>query len=102
MVVSSSSSSSNLYITGQQVTGKPGTNADFWNPQTYGPNSEEWVTVAVKPTLDQDPVVLGLGSRTRKRPPRAASRPTTSIAPTRPTSTNSSVAPTASEPSPPE
>ncbi len=60
MVVSSTSSSSNLYITNQQATGKPGSNADFWNPQAYGPNSEVWVTVAVKPTLDQDPVVLGL------------------------------------------
>jgi hypothetical protein len=60
MVVSSSSASNDLYVTNQQVTGKSGSNADYWNPQTYGPNSEVWVTVATKPTADQDPVVLGL------------------------------------------
>ncbi len=60
MVVSSTSSTNDLFITKQQVTGRSGSNADFWNPQTFGPNSEVWVTVAVKPNLDQDPVVLGL------------------------------------------
>jgi hypothetical protein len=60
MVVSSSSSTNDLFITNQQVTGRPGSNADYWNPQTFGPNSEVWVTVAVKPNIDQDPVVLGL------------------------------------------
>jgi hypothetical protein len=60
MVVSSTSPTNDLFITNQQVTGRSGSNADFWNPQTYGPNSEVWVTVAVKPNLDQDPVVLGL------------------------------------------
>jgi hypothetical protein len=60
MIVSSTSASNNLYITSGQVTGKSGSNADYWNPQTYGPNSEVWVTVAVKPNSDQDPVVLGL------------------------------------------
>jgi hypothetical protein len=60
MVVSSTNSTNDLFITNQQVTGRSGSNADFWNPQTYGPNSEVWITVAVKPTLDQDPVVLGL------------------------------------------
>jgi hypothetical protein len=60
MVVSSTSSTSDLFITGQQVTGKPGSNADYWNPQAYGPNSEVWLTVAVKPNVDLDPVVLGL------------------------------------------
>lgn len=60
MVVSSSSATNNLFITNGQVTGYPGTNADYWNPQAFGPNSEVWVTVAAKPTVDQDPVVLGL------------------------------------------
>jgi hypothetical protein len=60
MIVSSTSSTNDLFITKQQVTGRSGSNADFWNPQAFGPNSEVWVTVAVKPTLDQDPVVLGL------------------------------------------
>jgi hypothetical protein len=60
MVVSSSGSTNNLFITNQQVTGRSGSNADYWNPQTFGPNSEVWVTVAVKPNIDQDPVVLGL------------------------------------------
>jgi hypothetical protein len=60
MVVSSSSSTNDLYITNQQITGRSGSNADFWNPSAYGPNSEVWVTVAVKPTIDLDPVVLGL------------------------------------------
>jgi hypothetical protein len=60
MTVSSTSPTNDLFLTGQMVTGKPGSNADYWNPQTYGPNSEVWVTVAVKPNLDLDPVVLGL------------------------------------------
>jgi streptogramin lyase len=60
MVVSSSSSTNDLFITNQQVTGRSGSNADYWNPQTFGPNSEAWVTVAVKPNIDLDPVVLGL------------------------------------------
>jgi hypothetical protein len=60
MVVSSSSPTNDLFVTGQQVTGKPGSNADYWNPQAYGPNSEIWVTVAAKPNVDLDPVVLGL------------------------------------------
>jgi hypothetical protein len=60
MVVSSTSASNNLLITGQQITGTSGSNADYWNPQTYGPNSEVWVTVVTKPTADLDPVVLGL------------------------------------------
>jgi hypothetical protein len=60
MVVSSSSSSNDLFITNQQVTGRSGSNADYWNPQTFGPNSEVWLTVAVKPNIDLDPVVLGL------------------------------------------
>ncbi|MCA1682490.1 MAG: hypothetical protein LC685_00570, partial [Actinobacteria bacterium] len=60
MPVSSSSSTNDLYITGGQVTGYAGSNGDYWNPQSYGPNSEVWVTVARKPTVDNDPVVLGL------------------------------------------
>jgi hypothetical protein len=60
MVVSSSSATNNLFITKGQVTGDAGTNADYWNPQEFGPNSEVWVTVAAKPTVDQDPVVLGV------------------------------------------
>ncbi len=60
MLVSSTSSTNDLFVTKQQITGRSGSNADFWNPQTYGPNSEVWITVAVKPNLDQDPVVLGL------------------------------------------
>jgi hypothetical protein len=60
MVVSSTSSTNDLFITNQQITGRSGSNADFWNPQAFGPNSEIWLTVAVKPNIDQDPVVLGL------------------------------------------
>jgi hypothetical protein len=60
MVVSSTSSTNDLFLTGQQMTGKPGSNADYWNPQAYGPDSEVWLTVTAKPTVDLDPVVLGL------------------------------------------
>jgi hypothetical protein len=60
MLLSSTSASNNLYITGGQLTGNAGTNADYWNPRAYGPNSEVWITVATKPNVDQDPVVLGL------------------------------------------
>jgi hypothetical protein len=61
MIVSSTNSTSNLYIVSSgQVTGYSGTNADYWNLGNYGPNSEDWITVAHKPTADQDPVVLGL------------------------------------------
>jgi hypothetical protein len=60
MMVSSTSPTNDLFITNHQVTGRPNSNADYWNPQPYGPNSEVWVTVAVKPNVDQDPVVLGL------------------------------------------
>src|SRR5206468_3154200 len=60
MIVSSTSGSSNLLISSQQVTGTSGSNADFFNPQAYGPDSEVWVTVAAKPAVDLDPVVLGL------------------------------------------
>jgi hypothetical protein len=60
MAVSSTALTNDLYVTSQQITGKPGSNADYWNPQTFGPNSEVWLTVAVKPNVDLDPVVLGL------------------------------------------
>ncbi len=60
MVVSSTASTNNLHITNQQITGYSNSNADYWNPQPFGPNSEVWITVATKPTADQDPVVLGL------------------------------------------
>jgi hypothetical protein len=60
MVVSSTGSANNLFITNGQITGVAGSNADYWNPQTFGPSSEVWITVATKPTADQDPVVLGL------------------------------------------
>ncbi len=60
MAVSSTSASNDLFITNQQITGRSGSNADFWNPQAFGPNSEVWVTIAVKPNVDLDPVVLGL------------------------------------------
>jgi hypothetical protein len=60
MIVSSTSPTNDFFITNHQVTGRPNSNADYWNPQAYGPNSEVWVTVAVKPNVDQDPVVLGL------------------------------------------
>jgi hypothetical protein len=57
---SSTAASNNLLITGQQVTGTAGSNADYWNAQQFGPGSEVWVTVATKPNVDNDPVVLGL------------------------------------------
>ena len=51
---------SNLFITNQQITGVTGESADYWNTQPYGPNSEVYVTIAVKPTVNLDPVFLGL------------------------------------------
>ncbi len=60
MAVSSSSASNNLFITGGKITSPSGSSGDYWNPQAYGPNSEDWITVATKPSVDQDPVVLGL------------------------------------------
>ena len=60
MLSGSSSASNNLFITNHQLTGKTGANADYWNPATFGPNSEAWITVAVKPNVDKDSVVLGL------------------------------------------
>jgi hypothetical protein len=57
---SSTAASNNLLITGQQVTGTAGSNADYWNARQFGPGSEVWVTVATKPNVDNDPVVLGL------------------------------------------
>ena len=60
MVISSTSASNNVLITNQQLTGTSGSNADYWNQQTLGPNSEAWITVVTKPTADLDPVVLGL------------------------------------------
>ncbi|MBA3806798.1 MAG: hypothetical protein H0X28_00170 [Solirubrobacterales bacterium] len=60
MQVSSTGPTNDLFIINQQITGRSGSNADYWNPQAYGPNSEVWLTVAVKPNVDLDPVVLGL------------------------------------------
>jgi hypothetical protein len=60
MPVNSSSASNDLLITGQQVTGKSGTNGDYWNVQQYGPDSEVWLTVVTKPSVDLDPIVLGI------------------------------------------
>jgi hypothetical protein len=60
MIVSSTTSSNNLLISGQQITGTSGSNADYWNSQAFGPDSEVWITVATKPNVDLDPVVLGL------------------------------------------
>ena len=53
-------SSNTLLISGQELTGDPGENADYWNAQTFGPNSEVYVTVVAKPTVNNDIVVLGL------------------------------------------
>ena len=58
--VSSTSTSNNLLITNQEVTGTSGSNADYWNPQAFGPNSEAYVTIVTKPTVTNDPVVLGV------------------------------------------
>jgi hypothetical protein len=60
MPVSSTAASNNLLITNQQVTGTSGSNADYWNPQTFAANSETWITVVTKPTISGDPVVLGV------------------------------------------
>ena len=52
--------SKHLHIVGNQVTGFSGASADYWNASTFGPDSEAWVTVAVKPTANLDTVTLGL------------------------------------------
>ncbi len=60
-VIASSSATSDLAINGQRATGVVNANgADFWNPKTFGPDSEAWVTVAVRPTVDQDSISLGV------------------------------------------
>jgi hypothetical protein len=50
----------NLRIVGQQVAAMTGATGDFWNAQQFGPDSEVWVTVTVKPTVDTDMVSLAL------------------------------------------
>ncbi|MDQ6605584.1 MAG: hypothetical protein M3Z06_03455, partial [Actinomycetota bacterium] len=60
-VIASTSATSNLGLMGQQATGTSNANgADYWNPQTFGPNSEAWITVTARPTVDQDSLSLGL------------------------------------------
>ena len=60
-VIASTNATSDLAISGQQATGLVNANAaDYWNPQTFGPNSEAWITVVARPTVDQDSVSLGL------------------------------------------
>jgi hypothetical protein len=60
MIVASSAGTTDLKIVSNQVTGYPNSNADFWSAQQYGPDSEAWVTVAAKPTVDFDTVFLNL------------------------------------------
>jgi len=47
-------------ITGGQVTAMVGTTSDYWSVQQFGPDSEAWVTVAVKPAADGEMVALDL------------------------------------------
>jgi len=60
LIVSSTAASNDFHITSNRITGISGSNADYWNVQQFGPNAEVWVTVAVKPSADQDTVALGL------------------------------------------
>jgi len=60
MAVGSGKATNNLFISEAQAAAKSGANADYWNPQAFGPNSEAWVTVVTKPTQNDDPVVLSL------------------------------------------
>lgn len=60
----STSASNNLFITAQAVTSPAGGSADYWNAQPFGPNSEAWITIVTKPTVNGDPVYLGLRYRT--------------------------------------
>ncbi len=50
----------NLFITANQVTGPSGESADYWNAQQFAANSEAYVTVAAKPTVNLDPVCIGI------------------------------------------
>ena len=56
----STTASNNLFVTSQAIAGPSGGNADYWNVQQFGPNSEAWITVVAKPTVNLDPVYLGL------------------------------------------
>jgi len=56
----SSGAANDLFITSDQITGDPGTDADYYNVQPFGANSEVYVTVATKPTTDLDSVALSL------------------------------------------
>jgi hypothetical protein len=57
--VGSAGATNNLLISSQQVTGMTGgSNGDYWNVAQYGPDSEAWITVVAKPTLDQSVVAL--------------------------------------------
>jgi hypothetical protein len=55
-----STAKSNLYVLGNQATGASGTDTDFWNANSFGSNSEAFVTVASTPTANGDFVALGL------------------------------------------
>ncbi len=60
-VIAATNATSDIAITGQQGTGVTNANAaDYWNPQTFGPNSEDWITITARPSVDQDSVSLGL------------------------------------------
>jgi hypothetical protein len=52
--------SNEFQIVGGQVAAMTGTTSDFWNVQQFGPDSEVWVTVAAKPSVDLDMVALGV------------------------------------------
>ena len=45
----STAAANNLFVTNQAVAGLAGGNADYWNAQQFGPNSEAWITVVAKP-----------------------------------------------------
>jgi hypothetical protein len=60
-VIAATNATSDIAISGQQATGLANANgADYWNPQTFSPNSEDWITITAKPSVDQDSVSLGL------------------------------------------
>jgi hypothetical protein len=58
MPVFASSSTGNLFISSQQAAGPTGSSADNWNPQAFGPNSEVYMTVVTKPSLNMDTLSL--------------------------------------------
>ena len=54
----SSGASNDLFISGQQITGRAGADADYFNMQPFAADSEVYVTVVAKPSVNLDIVAL--------------------------------------------